>query len=388
MADDLGDMFRRAAEAAEKAREENARNPPRQPGPRRRRGRDDEPEWLSGKEFILKYRPTIDLVDGLMSSASVCALTGITNHGKTAFLILLTLAIVTNNHKLLGKAVRPGRVAYCTAENPIGFQMRLAVAVHYANIDLELLDYQLVVLDKRIHPEEIHEYLKCTELDYDLIVIDTWQAFFDGKDVNNPTEAANFARRLRPLTSLPGNPTVIFAAHPNKNAAAVEELVPSGGGSILNEIDANLTIFRQDSGDFELHWMRKIRGADFDPLGFRIEQKTSPDIANGHGVEIAVPVMRRIVTAEAEKREQTTEERKMAVLRTVRDYPRSSVRELTIKAGVPRSTLHRIFKALTKEKLIKDGLITQLGRKTLGNGAMGPEPEIDNPKVEGGFSFP
>ena len=75
----------------------------------------------------------------------------------------------------------------------------------------------------------------------DLSVVDTRQAFFEGRDANNPTEAVTFTRGFRPPTRLPGSPVVPIAAHPTKNAAN-DNLIPYGGGSTLNEVDGNFTL--------------------------------------------------------------------------------------------------------------------------------------------------
>jgi hypothetical protein len=346
------------------------------PRPRSRRNQPEDfplPNFRSGREFIAEYKPALNLVDGLMQSTSLYALTGITNHGKTAFFVLLALAVITGNSKLLGRTVRAGRVAFCTAENPDGLRIRLCIAAHCANVDPLLLEHQLIVSDNRVRPEEIHEYLKSTELDFDLVIVDTWQAFFDGEDANNRTDAVDFTRRLRPLTSLPGNPTVIFAAHPNKGASS-DELIPSGGGSILNEIDMNLTLYRNVSDIFELHYQDKIRGPDFEPISFRIKQETSPDIVDARGFEIAAPVMRLAEITEVERREQTTAEREMALLRAIRDHPQSSMRECGRIAGLPAGALSRHVRQLAQKGFIKTsaGPITLTGKRALSNGATPP----------------
>ena len=67
---------------------------------------------------------------------------------------------------------------------------------------------------------------------FSLIIGDTLQALFDGNDINDNVQAGEFMRRRRPLTQIKGNPAVIVAAHPVKNAAA-DNLIPYGGGAIL-----------------------------------------------------------------------------------------------------------------------------------------------------------
>jgi hypothetical protein len=66
------------------------------------------------------------------------------------------------------------------------------------------LERNMLVSDNRVRPEEISEYLgrEAKHGPFALIVVDTRQAFFDGRDANNPTEAVTFTRRFRPLTRL------------------------------------------------------------------------------------------------------------------------------------------------------------------------------------------
>jgi hypothetical protein len=142
------------------------------------------------------------------------------------------LAGITGREDILGRAVMKGRYAICTAENPDGLRMRLSVGCYLWIIDMDEVDRDLLISDNRVRPEEICAYLarEAKRGPFAGVFIDTWQAFFDGRDANNPTEAVNFTKRFRPLTALPGSPAVVIAAHPNKNAAN-DELIPSGGGS-------------------------------------------------------------------------------------------------------------------------------------------------------------
>ena len=207
----------------------------------------------------------------MFMSGSLYTLTATTGTGKTAFLTTTVLAGVTGRD-LLGLKVQRGRYAICTAENPDGAKMRLSVACFHWNIDMDAVGADLIISDNRVRPEEICEYLQeeARRGPFTGIFIDTWQAFFDGQNASNPTEAVNFTRRFRPLTFLPGSPAVIVCAHPNKGASN-DELIPSGGGSILNEIDGNLILAMQPNGLIENGWQGKFRGFHFEPRLFRIE---------------------------------------------------------------------------------------------------------------------
>jgi hypothetical protein len=90
-----------------------------------------------------------------------------------------------------------------------------------------------------------------------------------GEEENGNVDMLRHARALRELTTLPGNPTVFVLCHPTKNAQR-ENLLPSGGGAFLAEIDANLRLWKDDAGIVTLHWCGKIRGSPFDLIRFEL----------------------------------------------------------------------------------------------------------------------
>jgi hypothetical protein len=253
-------------------------------------GGDAKPNFRTLKDFCAEFRPISYAVASLMRESSLYTFTGRTGEGKTSFLVILTLAVATGRKELIGRKVKKGRVAFCTAENPDDLRMRLMVACFVFNIDLDVVDRDIIVSDNRVAPEAIIEWIRATGEDLTLIVIDTWQAYFDGRDANNPTQAVEFTRRFRPLASLEGRPVVIVAAHPIKNASD-DNLLPYGGGSTLNEVDGNFTMLRDESGLYRLHWLGKIRGLPFDPLHFRIDRLDSPDVVTIEDARVPMPVM-------------------------------------------------------------------------------------------------
>jgi hypothetical protein len=237
--------------------------------------------------------------------------------------------------------------------------MRFAVGAFHWNIDQDTIDRDLLISDNRVRPEEICEYLaREAQLGpFTGIFIDTWQAFFDGHDANNPTEAVNFTKRFRPLSSLPGAPAVVIAAHPNKNASP-NELIPSGGGSTLNEVDGNLALTMQPGGLIELGWQGKFRGYHFEPQLFRIEKLCSPDIVDVEGRQIAIPIMFPASVEDVEAREAVTANREIRLLKAIAEHPSGSITQLAAKAEIPRGSLSRALARLAKErpKLIHERL--------------------------------
>ena len=137
-----------------------------------------------------------------------------------------------------------------------------------------------------------------------LIIVDTLAAFFDGENINDAVQGGEFMRRLRPLTQIPGLPSVIVAAHPVKNASE-DALVPYGSGAILNEVDGNLTLWKKpETGIVSLHWQGKLRGLEFQPVPFRFEITGSPDILDAKGRQVQLPTLRPTSEQAAEDRQR------------------------------------------------------------------------------------
>ena len=226
-------------------------------------------KFMSLAEFLAEYKPLRYIVDCLLAAGGVYTLTGRTGHAKTSFLVIAALAVVTGRPDLLGLEVSQGRVAYLSYENPSDVRMRFAVAAHRLGIDPVAVGGNLKVMPYHASPEEVATALKEFSSPenggpFSLVIVDTLQAAFDGSDFNQNKEVLDFVKRQRKLTRLPGDPCVVIAAHPVKNADKAS-LVPYGGGSILNEGDGNLTIWKENDDAIEVHWQGKWRGVDFDP---------------------------------------------------------------------------------------------------------------------------
>ena len=317
-----------------------------------------QPRFRTLKEYCAEYVPLAEVIEGVIMSGSLYTMTATTGTGKTAFLTTAALAGAAGRD-LIGRKVKQGRYAFCTAENPDGARMRFAVGSFHWNIDQDAIDRDLLISDNRVRPEEICEFLarEANHGPFAGIFIDTWQAFFDGRDANNPTEAVNFTKRFRPLTNLPGSPAVIVAAHPNKNASA-SDLIPSGGGSTLNEVDGNLVLAIQPNGLIELGWQGKFRGYHFEPQLFRIERMFSPDIVDVEGRQIGIPLMFPSSVEDAVAREKAIAGREERLLRAITENPSATTTQLAEKAKIPRGSLARTLARLAKErpKLIQEKL--------------------------------
>jgi AAA domain len=324
--------------------------------------------------FMADYVPVAYALEGVMRSGSVYTLTARTGTGKTAFNVILALAIATGEgRRLLGRDVEPGRVLYVALENPDDVRMRFMAACYLLNLDVHSIADRIVILDRRCKAEDILAMMKQEREPFRAVIVDTFAAHFDGKNVNDPIESSEFMRRYRPITQLPGRPTVLVSAHPTKNAGD-DNLIPYGAGAILNEVDGNLTLARV-AGGVSLSHQGKIRGADFEPVVFRFEFTTSPDVIDIKGVQISTPVLMPSTAEAVEQRREKYDRDGIALLKALADKPGASQRDLLTALGwSSSSTLNAALSRLTVEGLIRKVLgknaLTKKGTDTLKSAGM------------------
>ena len=250
------------------------------------------------------------------------------------------------------------------------------IAAYLLNIPLTDLGDRLVILDARMKPEDVLAKLAAASEHglFSLILADTLAAWFDGKDINDNVQAGDFIRRVRPLTALPGNPSVVVAAHPTKGAGE-DQLVPYGGGAILNEVDGNLSLWRKpDTGSVHLHWQGKLRGLEFKPRPFRFEIVGSPDILDAKGRQVQLPVIRPLSEADDEASRQTESNLDAALLRALRDNPSGSQADWAASIGLKhRGSVNKRLQRLKSERLavavLGQWTITAQGKKAIAQAA-------------------
>ena len=157
------------------------------------------------------------------------------------------------------------------------------------------------------------------------------------------------------MTQLDGHPSVLVAAHPVKNASD-DNLVPYGGGAILNEVDGNLTLAKTGGGAVKLHWQGKLRGVEFDPLFFRIETASSPDVIDAKGREVQLPVMRPATEVDAERREEAETNSDIALLKAMLAEPAATQARWAELIGRAKSIVNKKLQHLKREKLVEKTL--------------------------------
>jgi hypothetical protein len=191
---------------------------------------------------------------------------------------------------------------------------------------------------------------------FQLVCFDTFAAGFAaaGAGAFNDNEAVlNYVIRLRPLTTLPGQPSVLVAFHPTKNAGEAE-LIPYGGGSTYNEIDGNLTLWKETQ--IKLYHNR-LRGPEFEPKYFRIEMLSCPDIVDKQSRQILLPVMRPITEIDAAEREKNEGNLDLALLRAMAANPDGTQLEWTYAIGLrSKGSISKKLQRLKALKLIEERL--------------------------------
>ena len=322
--------------------------------------RGERPQLKSAASFCLEYVPLAYVVEPVIRTQSMYSLTAKTGAGKTAFAVSLCLAVATGRSDLIGMDVEQGRVAYLAFENPDDVRMRLMTAAYLLNVDLRDVGDDFVILDARAKPIDLVDELRARSVDggnFILVVLDTFAAGFDGTDINDNVQAGEFLRRLRPITQLDGLPALVIPAHPTKNAAE-DNLVPYGGGAILNEVDGNLTLSkRTETGNTVLHWQGKFRGLEFTPRHFRFEIVGCPDVIDNKNRQVQIPVLRPTSAEEVEERVAVELDREIRVLQAIAEGEgRTPLRQIASEINVSKSAVERHAKHLAAKKLADQDL--------------------------------
>jgi hypothetical protein len=312
---------------------------------------------VSSSEFIAGFVPPDYLIDGLVQRRFCYSLTAPTGSGKTAVALLLSA------HVALGRSIgeyslEQGRVLYLAGENPDDIRMRWLVMADRMGFDIGKIPvhflpgvFKLSEIAGRIQ-EEVEAIGPVS-----LVVVDTSAAYFEGDQENDNVQMGLHARRMRSLVSLPGEPCVIVACHPVKNAGP-ETLLPRGGGAFVAEVDGNLTCSRSDTV-VTLHWQGKFRGPDFAPVTFNLVSATTPALRDSKGREIPSVFAKPLSEIERRAAEANSGGDEDALLLAIADNERASFAGLAIALGwisakgENKAKVKRCAERLKGDKLIK-----------------------------------
>lgn len=238
----------------------------------------------SSRTFVAGFIPPDYHVDGVLQRRFIYSLTAPTGGGKTAILLLLA-ANTALGYPIGDHHVEKGRVLYLAGENPDDIRMRWIAMAQHLGFDINTISVHFIPGVFSIDEMAARVRQESDELGgFDLIIVDTSAAYFPGNDENDNVQMGAHARRLRTLTTMPGNPCVIVACHPVKNAGN-DNLLPRGGGAFIAEVDGNLVCLKRDT-IVDLSWQGKFRGPEFEPVGFELRSVNADKLKDKKGRSI------------------------------------------------------------------------------------------------------
>ena len=308
---------------------------------------------LSVTDWLDQAVPMEWVVDGIIQRGQLYACTAITNHGKTAIGLLMAMSVAAGV-RFAGRDVLPGKVLILCGENPDGFRTRLHATLESMNLEREDIAGRMMVLPQALPlancVEQILLEARRDEGNYSLVLVDTSVSYYSGDDEDDNLQARSHAWHLRALAELPGRPAIIANCHPTKSADR-ENLLPRGGGAFLNEIDTNLTVWAEGE-TATLHWHRKKRGPDFDPIPFEFHGKSIEE----HGKKLPTVVAAHITEQRAHELKKARTEADDRLLFAMLHHPDSTYAEWATACGwngeQAKSKVYRSMERLKEDKLV------------------------------------
>jgi len=315
-------------------------------------------QYLPLSRYVASFEPPDYLVDGILVTGRVYALTAMTGHLKTAIATYLGLAVASSS-PFAGLEVKKSRVLYLSGENNEDQKARIISTMSefgFAPAD----DYFTVLAGAEaigILKDEIPA--ETTALGkIGLVIVDTSIAYFGGDDENASVDMQAHGRMFRELSVNLGGATVLILCHPTKNPGR-DNLLPRGSGGFLNEIDGNLTLWRVDEM-VTLHWQGKFRGANFEPLTFRMKLVTLDGYRDSKDRPINSVVVLPLNEGEIVRLSVQTWEDENQVLYEMLRFPTQSMADiakelnwLTPEGKPLKSKVHRIVLELANDGLAK-----------------------------------
>lgn len=324
--------------------------------------------------FIGSITPPQWLIDGIIQRSYLYGLTALTNHGKTALAALMAVCIAMGRD-FNNQQCESGHVLFMAGENPEDFKLRLKGTIQALGIPLADIAKRVTVMpfvDKLVSfHDEILAYSARQPLA--AIFVDTNTAYFSYMEENANVDNAAQAKDLRRLVKCNGAPAVIPLCHPVKNAAK-DNLVPRGGGAFMNELDCNLTLWKE-AEVFELDH-NKLRGPPFQPMQFRLDPVMLPGVLDSKGRTVSTIVaapMSELAAKLSHEREYSDAELALAAIKTLGNPSLSAIAahcEWILPSGQPaKAKAQRAVKILTIEKCLTSEMgklkVTEKGKKRL-----------------------
>jgi hypothetical protein len=274
------------------------------------------PLILTDLQFTKDFKPPDYLVDSMIQKGYLYSLTGPTGHGKTPISMLMG-SRVARGLPYHNKPTTQGSVLFLAGENADDIRARYIAMAFHEGFDVGAVPFYFIdgVIDIAGEMARIAAEAALIP-NLSLVIIDTDQAYFLGDEGNSNEQRKWFAKVLRHLLKLPGNPAALVNCHPTKGATR-DNLVPIGGSSFLNEVDGNITCWTEDRTCTIQPHASKWRGVAFEALSFELRTVTCDRLKDTKGRDIPSVMAVPITEEGAARRAAVTEEDDKAVLRLV-----------------------------------------------------------------------
>jgi hypothetical protein len=324
------------------------------------RASDDGPVLQDSASFCAARTPADYLIDGSVRDGWLYTLTAPTGHGKSAVALSMTYAVAKGGW-MGSNEIKQGHVLFLAGENADDIRERwIAICENNGDAPADLpVTFMPGVWDLKGSLPMLRDCFRDNPLR--LVVVDTLAAFFNGDNENDNAQQQEFATRvLRPLTELPGRPTVIVPAHPTKGAGK-DSLTPKGGSSLLNAVDGNLSAWNTD-GTIKVHWQGKFRGAPWKPMHFELSEYQSEQLRDSRGRIMPTVIARAMLDSEISKATEQGVKIENQVLKLLSDG--LTIREIADdvaadgKRGISKSRVDRVVQRLAEQRWIN-----KVGRK-------------------------
>lgn len=315
---------------------------------------------VRASQFV-RHLPALDAVlDAIPATGRgrLIAITGPTGHGKTTVAVAMQVSLCAGL-KFAGADVTRGRVVVLCGENVDDYNAHLIATMQEYGLEPADLD-DILVVPSRFDIDAGFDHLQkaITEFGEPIAVfVDTSAAYFNGDDDNGNVQQYRHAAMLRSLTELPGRPAVFVLCHPIKNATK-DNLVPRGGGAFLNEVDANLSVWKDDAGLVTVHWAGKMRGPYFEPIRFELVGRDLDGFTDAKGRQVKSAIVRTVQVEWAEQIEAKALDDENRLLLAMLRKPDAALAELALAcgwangAGTPnKARVHRVLEKLKAQAL-------------------------------------
>lgn len=299
------------------------------------------PPVIGARQFLRDFRPIEAIIDGLpMPRGGVVSITGPTGAGKTTLSALLQLTFKTGR-AFAGREVTAGSVLVLAGENPDDYAMHLMAAAQHAGVkpddlsgiaETEVLSIVPGTFDVLGELDYLDAVFARQGSELVAVFVDTSAAYNMADDENDNVAMRRHASALRELTTLPGKPTVFVLCHPTKNATR-DNLLPRGGGAFLAEVDANLTLWKDEAGIVTLHHAGKIRGPNFEPIRFELVPVELAGKLDCRGRPISTVVAQHAADDRAQQLAEKEVSDQDVLLGVMLQFPGKSMRDLAMKCG-------------------------------------------------------